>query len=291
MEKVKIMRKAFSLIELLVVIAVIGILAGMLLPKINRAIDSAQEATCRANMKNLYAATINYSIANGRLLPWAGSHVTTNDNYGTHSRQIGWVSWYSTTTDNMLPATLDQNVPILSGTVVQDVRTNPNLIRGNTALDTIRYGSLFGYAGEDVKIYRCPVAARALGGTDVRLTYVMNGFLGFEDSGFRSWRQYPNLDWVGGQASTTILFTERPSTSQIFNGNNGVLHPGDKAWVNDKPNNTPPADTLGTYHRSETGAAVGMVVFFDGHIVKVPATAGTTNVVWYLTRGDDSVLP
>lgn len=69
-------RSGFTLIELLVVIAIIAILAAMLLPALRRARESARQAVCLNNMKQISLAFMTYMNSNDDWWPTLGTGIS-----------------------------------------------------------------------------------------------------------------------------------------------------------------------------------------------------------------------
>lgn len=61
--------QAFTLIEMLVVVAIIGILAALLMPALQKALDQAQGVKCTNNQRQVYLGFSQYADDNRGFFP------------------------------------------------------------------------------------------------------------------------------------------------------------------------------------------------------------------------------
>jgi prepilin-type N-terminal cleavage/methylation domain-containing protein len=219
-------RHGFTLVELLVVIAIIGILAGILAPKLLRAMDSAKEQNCRNNLKQLQTAVIHFAADRGGALPFASNFEIPSmgsldypGGDGFHPRgDLAWVMWIHQSGDIIDPRTINNG-----GSSFSEEQYGDDLGIGEPSLIAIRRGALYSYVGDE-RCYYCPVTERnrklfmdegVADSVQVHRTYAMNGYF----------RGALNRDWAGNGRNLNNMGMPGPLTlcdsSKNFNNPDG----------------------------------------------------------------------
>jgi len=157
---------SFTLIEVLVVVAIIGILAAMLTPSISGLRERGRSARCKSNLRNLSAAALNYAYSHGSTFPAKNTYWDSVDDPEHPWRlRIGWIDWqpgYDNPNNGEDRGDPDGLPPLWWGDSARWSITNtgPSVAAGETDYTS---GSLWPYAGGNIKIYLCPTFAKKCG--------------------------------------------------------------------------------------------------------------------------------
>ena len=96
-------KRGFTLLELLVVIVIIALIAGILLPVLQKARTKAHETTCLNNLKQIGVALIIYRDENDeKMSPWLSTL------YGDRDKKLDSEKIFHCPTDKNRPAANQQ---------------------------------------------------------------------------------------------------------------------------------------------------------------------------------------
>lgn len=189
-------RLGFTIVELMIVVAIMALLVAVLLPALTRSREVAQSVQCQSNMRQIAAASVNYSVAWRGYLP---NYYVTEMTWPQYDYSGSSASW-AWRVDNFLGG-IGRNM-YRCPSFKSYVGKVPNAIAGN---DLSTQGWVYGTATG----FSVPAADRRLFKIDYSIF-----MLGFSEVRNHPRQGYPNLGWLEKKAY--INGNGQPDQQPIF---------------------------------------------------------------------------
>ncbi len=305
-------KNGFTLVELLVVMSIIGLLAAVLVTQVSKMTETARALKCKANLKNLGQAALNYGVDNGRM-PWAGSHECT-ESRGTSGGSVarvdlrrGWVDWTTKAGEiETWPKDYSPGSASYSG--------NGRMVtycEGKPGFISVTNGVLWQYMGRDISSYVCEAFRSKVNSVEpIYRSYFMNCYFGYNKNfmplnalsdGHRqiSPNSFHNFDYnfkrnltadnnksaasVDVTGERLLLFAELPVTQSGIDpvrAVDGVIETQIIDQNYNIANPMPLAEVIGFNHMVGK-RYVAHVVFADGHVDVLYAPLKTSDAQYF----------
>jgi len=95
--------RSFTLVELLVVIAILGLVAGLAIPAIGKARETANRGGCALNLKTLAAGVLTYATENNGALPTGSNNAYAGANVHWWQAALQTTNFYNKEAPGMGP--------------------------------------------------------------------------------------------------------------------------------------------------------------------------------------------
>lgn len=278
------MKKGFTLVEMLVVIGIIGILVGVLVASFSGGTESARNAQCLTNMKNLAGACQSYGMAR-EYFPLAGSvekmrvHTSGASSTQVYTELPGWLSWNSQNAYANATQSHVANYGWFTSCYNQD-----DIVREYCYTN----GSLWKFISGNRTIFQCPAHVLKFPKAPPAWSYVMNSYFGWDSS--RGSKPRPN-GYHGvyfsdiKRADRRLLFAEIPYMGVELEPNTSESA-GTECDCVLQYRDADGGEVIGFNHSSGKKNKFAHVVFADGHTEKIawPKNGMSTSKLKELTE-------